>query len=265
VSGSAYANYGWVLSRQARADPPGGGSVVVYVDGLAVGSPGGWTAREDLSRLFPGYPGVDRALGVFGLDTVAFGDGLHTIEWSVTDSAGRSSGVGSRFFTIVNHGSLASVPGAMRPHGGDLGGTAHQLPPVSTARAVTAAQGFRLAQPGEPVHAGIDGVRRVWAAERNRLEVRLGERPAAGASYEGYLLVNGRLRELPVGSSFDPARGAFFWQPGLGYLGEFDLLFVRTGANGDREQIPVRVTLQPAPVHMASVSRSPWDQIDFLR
>ena len=51
-------NFGWVLSRVRRADPPGGGSVFVYIDGVAVGSPGGWTSR---SRSDGALPGLSRA------------------------------------------------------------------------------------------------------------------------------------------------------------------------------------------------------------
>ena len=77
-----------------------------------------------------------------------------------------------------------------------------------------------------------------------------GARAARGApdgDYAGYLVVDGQLRELPVGSSFDPVRGAFYWQPGLGYVGNYDLMFVRTGADGVRERIPVRVAVQDRP------------------
>jgi hypothetical protein len=108
VSG-VVANYGWVLSPGTRrADPPGGGTVTVFVDGVPVGSPGGWTSRSDLSALFPKsqYDGVDTALGVFGLDTTSLANGVHTIAWSVTDDSGVTTGIGSRFFTVSNGASL---------------------------------------------------------------------------------------------------------------------------------------------------------------
>ncbi len=96
--------------------------------------------------------------------------------------------------------------------------------------------------------ADVDGTRQVWATERDRVEIRLNEAAAARPSdrdeYAAYLLVDGRLRELPNGSSFDPAQGAFYWQPGLGYIGDYDFVFVRTRSEGRRERIPVRVTLQ---------------------
>jgi hypothetical protein len=131
--------------------------------------------------------------------------------------------------------------------------------------AITARQGFRLTGASSSVAPGADGVRRVLATERDRLEIRLEQAPA-GATYEGYLVVNGRLRELPVGSSFDTSRGVFYWQPGLGYLGDFDFMFVRSAATGERDRIPVRVALEPR-VHAPSRTgtfRSPWAGVSFL-
>jgi hypothetical protein len=98
-------NFGWVLSPGLRrSDPPGGGTVTVYVDGVPVGSPAGWASRDDLSALFPvsQYSGVNTALGVFALDTTKLANGLHTIAWVVTDNFGVTSGIGSRFFTVSN-------------------------------------------------------------------------------------------------------------------------------------------------------------------
>ena len=267
IAGSAYPNFGWVLSRVRHADPPHGGSVVVYVDGVAVGSPGGWAARGDLSALFPGYPGLDSALGVFGLNTYAFGNGLHTIVWVVTDNGGVASGVGSRYFSIFNSNAqtVASASNAMRPTGADLGRRLEQLPPVAIAGAVALRQGFQPAARSVPVPSGIDGVRRVWASERNRIEIRLSETAPAGTTYDGYLVANGRLTELPVGSAFDPSRGAFYWQPGLAFVGDYDLMFVRRTADGTRDRIPVRVTLQPSRAVRTASVRDPWGRIDFLQ
>lgn len=111
VSG-VVSNFGWVLSPDSRrADPPGGGTVTVFVDGVAVGSPGGWTSRSDLSALFPvsEYPGIDTALGVYTLDTTTLANGLHTIAWAVSDNLGVTSGIGSRFF-IVSNGAAKAGP-----------------------------------------------------------------------------------------------------------------------------------------------------------
>jgi hypothetical protein len=105
-------NFGWVLSRGTRrSDPPGGGTVTVYIDGKPVGAPTGWTTRADLTSLFPAsaYAGIGTALGVFTFDSRAYADGVHTIGWAVTDNLGASAGIGSRFFVVANGTSVASA------------------------------------------------------------------------------------------------------------------------------------------------------------
>ena len=68
-------NFGWVLGRNPRrADPPGGGTVRIAIDGALIANvPSGWTSRPDLSAMFPQaqgqYPGINTALGVAALDT----------------------------------------------------------------------------------------------------------------------------------------------------------------------------------------------------
>jgi hypothetical protein len=244
ISGSNYANFGWVLSRVAHADPPGGGSVTVFVDGLAVGVPCCWNARSDLTSIFAGYPGVQNALGVYGLNTYAFGNGLHTIAWQVVDSVGHSNGVGSRFFSIFNQdAALTQARGRpLQPAGPDLGVRTADLGAASPDTTLTVREGF--ARPGPAREVPVDGgVRRVAAGERSRIELRLDYPGGLAGSLAAYQVVAGRLGALPVGSAFDPERGILFWQPGLGYVGDYDLLFVRTDANGGRTAVPVRVSL----------------------
>ena len=36
------------------------------------------------------------------LDTTTLSNGLHTINWVVTDSGGKTAGMGSRFFRVQN-------------------------------------------------------------------------------------------------------------------------------------------------------------------
>ena len=99
------------------------------------------------------------------------------------------------------------------------------------------------------------------------MEIRLAG-PSASSSreeYAGYLVVDGRLRELPIGSSFDPERGAFYWQPGVGYVGDYDFVFIRTLTDGTRERIPVRVTLEGQPATRFAETRDPWRSIEFSR
>jgi hypothetical protein len=105
------------------------------------------------------------------------------------------------------------------------------------------------------VHHGVDehvhtidadgsGVRQITTRELERIEVELDAAPAAGTVFDGYLLVNGEMRALPAGSRLDGAGGRFYWLPGVGFVGSYDLVFVkRTG--DERTQIRVRVTIEP--------------------
>ena len=105
--------FGWVLSRgYRRSDPPGGGTVRVVIDGVSVGSPVGWTSRLDLSSFFSAvtHSGILWSLGVLTFDTRTLTNGVHTVAWAVTDNAGVTSGVGSRYFTVANAAPATAAP-----------------------------------------------------------------------------------------------------------------------------------------------------------
>ena len=138
ASGPAFANFGWVLVRgSAAADPPDGGIVTVFVDGVPIGTPVGWTSRIDLTTLFPAaqFTFVARALGVFPLNTTTLTDGVHTIFWIVTADNGQADGIGSRFFTVANGSGLtfgAEAEPVMAARGSNASLTV-EAPPLMTA------------------------------------------------------------------------------------------------------------------------------------
>ena len=68
-------------------------------------------------------------------------------------------------------------------------------------------------------------------------ELALVELPLGAIS--GYQLVNGERRPLPIGSSIK--RGVFYWQPGPGFLGEYNLVF----QHEDSPDTHVRVRIRP--------------------
>jgi hypothetical protein len=74
----------------------------VYVDGVPVGQPVYNQYREDIATLFPGYANTNGAAGYFILDTTTLANGIHSVAWSVTDDQGRTDGIGSRYFWVVN-------------------------------------------------------------------------------------------------------------------------------------------------------------------
>ena len=80
------------------------------------------------------------------------------------------------------------------------------------------------------------------AEEVDRIELRL---PASDAALSGRLRVGADLRPLPIGSRIDAASGTFTWQPGPGFLGAYDLTFVRADRGRALTRQDVRVVLHP--------------------
>jgi hypothetical protein len=244
ASGAGYAVYGWVLSPVARADPPGGGTVTVQVNGVTVGSPGDWAARPDLSAAFPSYPGIDTALGVYGLNTLSYPNGVHTIQWTVTDNLGVTEGIGSRFFTVSNGAGAmtmtASVEAAARSRklrAEDLAAVPPDVVPVLGRR------GWDFAAPWRWYRVGREGRAVIQGEEIDRFELWL--EAQSGEHYTGHLRVGDELGALPAGSQLDGSSGWFTWAPGVGFVGVYDLVFVRWVGDRAVSRHEVRVILHP--------------------
>lgn len=221
VSGTAFANFGWVLSQGAqRSDPPGGGTVQVLIDGVAVGTPAGWASRSDLTSLFPvaQYSGVGTALGVFGIDTTTLSNGLHTIAWSVTDTVGAHQGVGSRFF-VVNNGA-ASGPAAAY----------NDAASPASGRTVYGRIGYDVDSPMQLFTPDGSGRIVLHIEELGRLELD-------AHAFNGYLQTPAGRAPLPVGSRIDTSTGTFTWQPAAGFLGTYDLVL---------DDLRVRIVISPS-------------------
>ena len=291
ASGASYVNFGWALTPQPKYIPTDGSTILVWIDGLPQpGHPSYNHYRSDIAALFPGYANTNGAVGYYYLDTTKLTNGVHTIAWSVVDSAGVAAGIGSRYFTVVNSGAgglmgdVVSLWGwGYREEGrkvfsiSDLNKVAVDLSPIYVRR------GYDLKAVAEGVLAEADGWFRLKMGQAERLEVMLDDEaregrekeiellvmgkeeelrkeesmkreerskgksreegggsergkisligqsglPSALTRYEGYLVVGEELRPLPVGSSFDPERGIFFWQPGPAFLGEYSFIFIR--------------------------------------
>jgi hypothetical protein len=254
ASGTNYPNFGWVLVREpARADPPDGGIVTAFIDGVAIGSPGGWTARSDLTTAFPPsiYPAVVRALGVIGINTTTLANGVHTIAWTVTATNGEADGIGSRFFTVANSGLVAggetaplrlAAPAMMVPERARAG--VPLIDDIAAAplgrRAIDGRRGFDLAAPRSTYVVDADGRATIFAEELDRIELQLD-----GPGYTGYTRVGDRLGPLPIGSQLDEATGTFTWGAGPGFVRDYDLVFVSWVNGRAVERREVRVTLSP--------------------
>jgi len=102
ASGSRFVVWGWVLTPQPNKIPFNGSTIDVWIDGVNVGHPHYNIYRSDIAALFPGYTNSNGAAGYFYLDTTAYENGVHTIQWTAEDNAGNSDGIGSRYFIIQN-------------------------------------------------------------------------------------------------------------------------------------------------------------------
>ncbi len=263
VSGNV-TNFGWVLApAPRRADPPSGGVVRVAIDGLISSAiPGGWSSRSDLTALFPAasFPGIGNALGVASFDSTALANGVHTISWIVTDNLGAASGIGSRYFTVAN-GSLYLDPNqsaarastvisgpamltdpraaALRLSGGAALADAIAQAPGDLAT-LKGRRGFDLNAPVQP-YAFRGGVATIQSEELDRIELHLSE--TEGHSYAGYLRVGAGVAPLPIGSALNASTGEFTWLPGVGFVGSYELTFVRWAGGRAVARQDVRVVL----------------------
>jgi hypothetical protein len=200
ASGSAYLNFAWVLTQIPNIVPIDASTITVVVDGQVVGHPAYNNFRADIASLFPGYMNSGGAVGIFYLDTTKLTNGVHTISWNVFDNAGHGDGVGSRYFNVFN------------------GGAGPEAAPEDAIRPA------------------------IIEHDRNRVHSvdieELGQVKLPLAAIGGYQIVNGERAPLPIGSSLN--QGVFYWQPGPGFLGDYDLFFERKDGGEAHVRVKIR-------------------------
>ena len=201
----------------------------VVIDALAVGSPTGWTSRADLNSLFPAgqYTGINKALGVFTFDSRTLTDGIHTIQWAVTDNLNHSAGVGSRYFTVANGAGVTAGSVAAEVSAQSVASSA-----AAVATPLVGRRGFDMDAAFRTYRPNANGVVVVQSEELDRIELQTG---ASNAS----LVTPSGLEPLPIGAALD-ADGVFRWQPGVAFVGPYDFAF--SGTDGVRQ---VRIVLNP--------------------
>jgi hypothetical protein len=254
ASGSAYAVFGWALSPRGSI-PASGSTISVFIDGTNVGHPVYNNNRADISALFPGYANSNGAIGYYILNTTTLANGLHTISWVVSDNLGNSEGIGSRFFIVQNGTSaatstaVASSTLAEGSHGAALGQSAQAVSEVPADFPLVEVQRAAADDPTpELVFPEWSGAINVATHETEPVEIRLANQfDLAGGDYEGYAVVEDQMRSLPIGSSLNRRTGTFKWQPGPGFTGSHEFVFLRTMPGGVKTRIPVTITISPRP------------------
>jgi len=266
--GSGYINFGWALTPPPASIPTDGSTISVWVDGVFKGHPVYNQYRADIATSFPGYANKDGAVGYYYLNTTGYANGAHQIGWTVNDSTGAGDGIGSRFFTIFNSASGSSshspvqLASATRPAAIGEAKPYRRLSELAGMRIgaqtpVYLRTGFVRDQILAPAYPDSVGTVDLAVECAGRIEVHLdalwtvsgneAKRPISGrgaARYEGYLIVGQELRPLPVGSTMDAAAGIFYWQPGAGFLGRYEFVFVRkeAGLTPEKRLVNIRVS-----------------------
>ena len=265
VSGSSYVNFGWALTPQPNAINVDGSTMTVFIDGVPVGHPSYNHARNDIATLFPGRANSGGPVGFYIFDTRALANGVHTIAWGVVDNAGHSEGIGSRFFSVLNSTAASTLsaealsPSSTAAIGVDAPArqaaaaigesTGQQVSSLDWAPIVEqpayVQSGFTTNAPTEMIETEGSAPARVKTEELGLVRVTVGS-PVSGDQdgFEGYMVKGSELAALPAGSFLDKQTGEFFWQPGPGFVGSYDFVFVRTG-NGAKTRTPLSVDIAP--------------------
>ena len=238
-----FFNAGWALTPLPNKIPEDGSTINVWVDGQLLGHPAYNQFRADIAALFPGYANSEGAVGAFYLDTTAYANGVHTIAWSVRDDAGNTDGIGSRFFVITNTGGSATAQTKMHSpkRDGEAGFSFESILNLQVNfETVKYKRGYSEAAEARGVEPDEYGRAIIEIEEVERIEVYLGKEVNTG-----YRVVGDELRPLPIGSTLDIQKGVFLWQPGPGFIGEYDLVFIKVDEFGMLRKITVRIKIQP--------------------
>jgi len=249
ASGNNFINWGWVLTPPPSRIPTDGSTIKVWLDGVNFGHPYYNEYRSDIAELFPGYANSNGAGGYYYFDTTRYLYGKHTISWTATDDTGNTDGIGSRYFTIQNTDATAgyisqNTAAIAAPLDIDLSAI-----PVDYSEPVKILSGFTESPdaPDAPeMYPNENGIIEIEIKELERIEIHVTQarEDAPMFHYTGYLVVNDQLRPLPIGSTLDSQRGIFYWQPGVGFYGDYELVFIKQNNTG-RNAVRVKVRILP--------------------
>jgi len=237
ASGSSFVNWGWVLTPKPNSIPIDGSTITVWVDGVNIGHPTYNVYRSDIAASFPGYANSNGAAGYFYLDTTAYTNRVHIIQWLAADNAGNIDGIGSRYFSIQNSQSRT-------PARNNMSIKNKQGPvEVDTDTPVQVKKGFILDSELVNHYPTDSGEILVEIEELERLEIAFIQTKEVEEHPENIALE--LLSPLPIGAVLDAQRGIFYWMPGVGFVGDYSFSFLLTDAWGNLIQKNIRIRIRP--------------------
>jgi hypothetical protein len=236
VSGRNFLNQGWVLTPPPNKIPTNGSTISLYIDGKFVGHPAYNIYRSDIAAYFPGYANSKGAMAYMEFDTTAYANGVHTIQWVVTDNAGNTDGVGSRFFTVQNIGNKAQAAVSSSTETRQF----HLPALISADRNIPLRMKKGYSSNIEPqgIYPDTSGNVAIEINELERLEIHFFNEGTPVGSIRS-------ISPLPIGSTLDMEKGIFYWQAGLGYLGRYELEFVMEDKHSKLTKTNVIVNIVP--------------------
>jgi hypothetical protein len=204
------------------------------VDGVSLGKPVYNRYREDIAALFPNHNNSNGAGGYFCLDTSQYENGVHTISWSVTDDAGNTDVIGSRYFSIRNGAQSA---------GGTAQSVSFKAPgiseiPVDYSQPLRVKKGFNQDVEPQILYPDKTGEINIEIKELERVEIQL-----SNSHWTGYQVIGSQLRSLPIGSFLDTEKGVFYWHPGTGFVGKYRFVFITGDKYGNKTKKMVGITI----------------------
>lgn len=257
ASGDHYINWGWALTPQPNSIPTDGSTIDVYIDNTKLGNPTYNKYRSDVATLFPGYANTEGAVGFLNIDTTEFENGIHTIMWVVSDSAGNTDGIGSRYFTIMNSNSSRSSLAQLDPsyiNNHHLLKTTHKFRDQSS---VWVKKGYQKKSAIE-MAPNDAGEILIEIKELERVVIHL-TKPSVDShepdnesltpnnqnNWCGFQIMGDQYKKLPIGSNLDRKKGIFGWQPGPGFIYDYPLVFFNIKSNGQIQQINTTIKINP--------------------
>jgi hypothetical protein len=249
ISGSCFTNWGWALTPQPNTIPLDGSTIIVWVDGVPVGNPVYNKYREDIATLFPGYNNSNGAVGYFYLDTSKYENGVHTISWSVTDDAGNTDGIGSRYFTIQNAGNdnPASPAENQNLSYDNLDISDEYSIPLKISRF------FNKDNPSETISAINNEIYVLDIKETEALKI---ESPPDWKIVSAHMIVGEQKKSLSPGAKIK--EGKLYWTPLPGCLGVHKIRLVLQNPRKDLKGINLLVRISAKFLQIKTETRGRW-------